>query len=114
MHILEVMRRLHHESEVAFLLSAYAETLQHLDGGSSLPKGVATLPLRGVDDVRYRFEALLDVELNGNAARSGNPVHAIVREAVEIFGMGLTRMQSLAAARQAVPAMPQPRAVLAF
>ena len=108
MQIMEVMRRVHSEGEVRFLLSAYVETLPFYDHSRSLPRHVTTLPLSGVDDVRARFESLLDIELNDGAAcaaegeREG--VHAIVREATEIFGVALTRLQSLQAGVAAVPA----------
>ncbi len=103
MQMLEVMRRLNSESEVMFLLSAYVETLQHCDFGQGLPGCVAVLPVRGVGDVRDRFEALLDVELSGAAAQAGRCVHAIAREATEVFGVALTRMQSLQAVVRAAP-----------
>ena len=95
MQILDVMRRVSTESEVKFLLSAYVETLPFYDFSHSLPRGVTQLPLAGVEDVRSRFEALLDVELSGGAAQAGERVHAIVREAAEVFGVALTRMQTL-------------------
>jgi hypothetical protein len=97
MQMLDVMRRLNSESGVKFLLSAYAETLQQCDYGRGLPRGVTTLPVADVEDVRTRFEALLDVELNGSAAQAGERAHAIVCEAAEVFGAALTRMQTLRA-----------------
>lgn len=106
MQILEVMRRMNSETEVTFLLSAYAETLQQYDIGHNLPHGVASLPVRGVDDVRNRFEALLEVELGGAPALADGRAHAIVREAAEIFGVALARMQTLHVKKQDV--LPRP------
>lgn len=104
MHLLEVLRRMNNETEVTFLLSAYAETLQHYDIGHKLPLGVAALPVRGVDDVRNRFEALLDVELAGAPALAEGRAHAIVREAAEVFGVALARMQTFKVKKQDVAA----------
>lgn len=95
MLILDVIRRVNTEHEVKFLLAAYLETLPFYDVTRSLPDGITELPLRGMEDVRNRFEALLDVELSGEALHAGAHVHAIVREAAEIFGAALTRLQTL-------------------
>lgn len=97
MQIMEVMRRVHSEGEVRFLLSAYVETLPFYDHSRSLPQHVTSLPLAGVDDVRARFESLLDIELNDGATPASDGVHAIVREATAIFGVALTRLQSMPA-----------------
>jgi hypothetical protein len=103
MQMLDVMRRVNSEHEVRFLLSAYVETLRFYDAGRSLPQGVTMLPLAGVDDVRERFEALLDIDLCGSAAHRSECVHAIVREAAEIFGAALGRLQILQKRVEAVP-----------
>jgi hypothetical protein len=95
MQILDVMRKVNTESEVKFLLAAYVETLPFYDFAHSLPRGVTALPLAGMEDVRDRFEALLDIELTGGAAQAGERVHAIVRESVEVFGVALTRLRTL-------------------
>jgi hypothetical protein len=95
MQLLDVMRKLNTETEISFLLSAYIETLPFYDFGGTLPIGVTTLPLAGVEDVRNRFEALLDIELCGGAVKAGERVHAIVREAAEIFGVALTRLHAI-------------------
>lgn len=103
MQMLDVMRRVNCEHEVRFLLSAYVETLQFYDSARSLPQGVTVLPLAGLEDVRERFEALLDLDLSGSAVHSGERVHAIVREAVEVFGAALARLQILQKAAKAAP-----------
>ena len=59
--------------------------------------GVTALPVAGVDDVRGRFEALLDLELSGCAAPGGVHAQAVVHEAAEVFGSALARMQALQA-----------------
>ena len=104
MQILDVMRKVGSEGEVNFLLTAYVETLPFYDFGHSLPRNVTQLPLAGVEDVRGRFEALLDVELSGCAAQAGERVHAIVHEAAEVFGVALTRLQTLQKTAPAVTA----------
>jgi hypothetical protein len=95
MQILDVMRKVNTENEVKFLLAAYVETLPFYDFAHSLPHGVTDLPLAGMEDVRDRFETLLDIELSGGAAQAGERVHAIVREAAEVFGVALTRLRTL-------------------
>lgn len=97
MQVLEVMRRLNSEGEVRFLLSAYTETLRQHDRGRGLPSGVTALPVADVEDVRGRFETLLDIELNGAAAQTGVGTQAAVREAAEVFGVALARLQTLRA-----------------
>ena len=104
MQMLDVMRRVNSGHEVRFLLSAYVETLPFYDFARSLPHGVTTLPLAGVEDVRDRFETLLDIELSGSAVQAGASVHAIVREAAEIFGVALARLQILQQRAEAAPA----------
>ena len=104
MQILDVMRKVGSEGEVNFLLTAYVETLPFYDFGHSLPRNVTQLPLAGVEDVRGRFEALLDIELSGCAVQAGERVHAIVREAAEVFGVALTRLQTLQKTAPAVSA----------
>lgn len=111
MQIMEVMRRVHSEGEVHFLLTAYVETLPFYDHARSLPQHVTALPLAGVDDVRARFESLIGIELNDGVAPTSERVHAIVREATEIFGIALTRLQSLPTGRAAARA---PAAALTF
>ncbi len=111
MQMLDVMRRVNSEHEVRFLLSAYIETLQFYDTARSLPQGVTALPLAGVDDVRERFEALLDIDLSGSAVQGGERVHAIVREAAELFGAALARLQIL---QKAAKSAPEHRVELSF
>jgi len=111
MLVLDVMRRANSEHEVKFLLAAYLETLPLYDVSHSLPGGVTELPVASVEDVRDRFEALLDIELSGGAERAGEHVHAIVREAAQIFGAALTRMQSL---HKTIPRATAPSAALMF
>lgn len=95
MQILDVIRKLNTENEISFLLSAYVETLPLYDFARSLPQGVTALLLTGMEDVRGRFEALLDIELSGSVRHAGERVHAIVREATEIFGVAFTRLRTL-------------------
>ncbi len=95
MHMMDVMRRLNSTSAVQLLLSVYAETLQRHDPGHGLPGGVTALPIAGAEDVRWRLETLLEIEFNGCAAKTGGRAHAIVCEAVEVFGAALARMQTL-------------------
>jgi hypothetical protein len=111
MQMLDIMRRLNSENAVRFLLSAYAESLQRHDHGRGLPGGVTTLPVAGVEDVRGRFEALLDAELGGGAALAGTHAQAIVHEAAEVFGIGLARMQAL---QTQTPAASAPARELVF
>ena len=96
MLIVDVMRRLNTEHEIAFLLTAYVETLQFYKSAKRLPPGVATLPINGPHDIEMRFTALLDAELSGLASLHCDSNGTIAREATEIFGAALTRMQALA------------------
>jgi hypothetical protein len=95
MLINEVMHRLNTEHEVNFLLTAYIETLQFYDAGKRLPPGVASLPLKGIDDIESRFTDLLGAELCGLARAHSDTQGAIAREATEIFGAAFTRLQAL-------------------
>ena len=95
MLISDVMRRLNTEREIEFLLTSYMETLQFYGATKRLPPGVATLPLRGADDIEARFNELLGAELCGLARSHCDTQGAIAREATEIFGAAHTRMQTL-------------------
>ncbi len=95
MLIIDVMRRLNTEQEIEFLLTAYMETLQFYGAAKRLPPGVATLPLRGGDDIEARFIELLGAELCGLARAHCDTQGAIAREATEIFGAAHTRLQTL-------------------
>ncbi len=106
MLITDVMRRLNTEHEVAFLLTAYIETLQFSDAAKRLPPGVAALPLNGADDIEARFSELLGAELCGLARSHCDAQGAIAREATEIFGAAFTRSQALRMSAQAPVARP--------
>ncbi len=95
MELLEAMRRSNSEHEIQFLLSAYVETLPFYGLAHILPNGLTALPVRGTDDVRDRFEALIEADLRGSAAVSSASTHAVVREATEVFGMALSRLSAL-------------------
>ena len=104
MQLLDVMHRLNSETEVSFLLTAYIETLRFYDSGGTLTAGVTALPLTGADDIHRRFETLIGIELDVGAARQDSGVHAMVREAVEVHGAALKRLQELAARPRPSPA----------
>ena len=108
MLITDVMRRLNTEHEVNFLLTAYVETLQFYAAEKRLPPGVATLPLRGTDDIEARFNELRGAQLCGAARSLCDTQSAIAREATEIFGAAHTRLQTLrsSAAAPVVPVVP--------
>lgn len=91
----DVMRRLNTEHEIRFLLTAYIETLQFYDAEKRLPRGVAALPLTGVDDIEARFTELLGAELCGLARSHCDTQGAIAHEATEIFGAAFGRLQTL-------------------
>ena len=112
MLMIDVMRRLHTEHEIRFLLTAYVETLQFCDAAKRLPPGVATLPLTGVADIEARFTELLGAELCGLARSHCDTQGAIAREATEIFGAAYTRLQSLRLTDPVPVARPLP--VLSF
>lgn len=95
MELLEAMRRSNSEHEVQFLLSAYVETLPFYGLAHILPTGLTALPVRGTDDVRDRFEALIEADLSEGAGVSSASTHAVVREATEVFGMALSRLCAL-------------------
>lgn len=95
MLIIDVMRGLKTEREIEFLLTAYIETLQFYGAGKRLPPGVATLPLKGAEDIETRFNELLGAELCGLARSHCDTQGAIAREATEIFGAAHARMQAL-------------------
>lgn len=111
MRLIDVMRRLNTEHEIRFLLTAYVETLQFYDTAKQLPPGVATLPLKGVDDIEVRFNVLLDADLCGHAQSLRyrcDKQGAIAKEATEIFGAAVTRLQTLRLSDPAPAARPMP------
>lgn len=61
--------------------------------------------------MRERFEAVLDIGLSGSAVHSGERVHAIAREAAEVFGAVHARLQIL---QKAAKALPEHRVELSF
>ena len=90
MLIVDVMRRLNTEHEVAFLLTAYIETLPFYDAAKHLPRGVTELPLKDADDIESRFNELL-VFAHSHCGTQ----NAMAREATEIFSVAFTRLQTL-------------------
>ena len=95
MMISEAICRLNSEDDILFLLTAYVETLQSYHAKKRLPPGVAALPLKNTADIGARFDELLGAQLCGLARARFDTQCAIAREATEIFGAAMTRLQAL-------------------
>jgi hypothetical protein len=95
MTINDVIREAKSEHEVYFLLTAYVEAVRYVDRMSSLPASVRELPLKGVEDVKARFEGLraeLGQPANG---RPDTRSLAVVKESADILGDALARLEFL-------------------
>ena len=94
MMIIDVILDANTEHEIFFLLTAYVESLRYCDKLGTLPQDLTRLPLSGVGDVQGKF-----VELRaeiGKPAAAGGRTHAILREAADVFGAAVDRLDRLA------------------
>jgi hypothetical protein len=95
MTINDVIREAKNEHEVYFLLTAYVEAVRYVDRMSLLPASVRDLPLKGVDDVKARFDGLKAELGQGSNGKPDTRSLAIVKESADILGDALARLQWL-------------------
>ena len=79
------------EHVVYFLLTAYVETLGHIDL-YGIPEDVKRLPISGKPDVSERLDIMRDV-LHGPP--STTTVKAVIEEAVDVFGAASEQLERL-------------------
>ena len=79
---------------VYFLLTAYIDTALSSGKLGSVPESITQLPVRGVADVKSRFEALM-LELDAASKRLDDQACITLKEALAICGVALNRLQSL-------------------
>jgi hypothetical protein len=102
MMISDVILEANNEHEIFFLLTAYVESLRYCDKLGT-PQGLTRLPLPGAGDVQSKFIGIRAV-LNDEVEDCGTRTYAILREAVDVFGAAVDRLDRLAEAG----AMPYP------
>lgn len=94
MMISDVILEANTEYEIYFLLTAYVESVRYCDKLSTLPENFTRLPLTGIGDVRTRLEGFgLALEKPSSSAHGRERV--TLREAADIFGAALDRLQWL-------------------
>jgi hypothetical protein len=81
---------------IYFLLTAYIDTARSSGKLASVPEHIIQLPLRGVADVRTRFESLL-IELDVASKQLNDEACVGIREALHIFGAALNGVRLLEA-----------------
>jgi hypothetical protein len=82
------------EDAIFVLLTAYIARVQAAADVGGMPGHITRLPVRGIIDVRMRFENLV-VDLDEASRQLNDGVCAGIREALHIFGMALSRLRSL-------------------
>jgi hypothetical protein len=94
MMITNIIREANTEPEVYFLLTAYIESIQFGDKLNCLSEHLTSLPLTGLDDVRQRSVKLV-TELDVASKRLDDKVCVVIKEALEVFGTALSRLELL-------------------
>jgi hypothetical protein len=94
MMISDVILEANTEHEVFFLLTAYVESLRYCDKLGTLPHNLTRLPLSGMGEVQNKFVGLR-AALIAEGKDYGPGTHAILREAADIFGAAVDRLDWL-------------------
>ena len=92
--ITNFIREANTEHEIYFMLTAYIEAMRFSDKLNLLSERLTVLPLTGMDDLRGR-SAKLVAELNEASLRLDDPACVMVKEALEVFGTALSRLELL-------------------
>jgi len=92
MTISHIIREANSEHEIYFLLTAYIDAVQFADKLNCLSEHLTRLPLTGLEDVRGRSAKLVG-ELDAASKRLDDKVCTVIKEALEIFGAALTRLE---------------------
>ena len=91
----DVIRNSKTEHEIYFLLTSYIEAVRFCDKlHCCIPEHITRLPLRGIVEVRERFEHLM-LELDRASKRLDDNSCMVIREGVHIFGAALNRLSVL-------------------
>lgn len=100
--IADDIRKADTEAMIYFLLTAYIDSARSSGKLASVPDHITRLPVRGVADVRTRFESLL-VELDVASKQLNDQACVGIREALHIFGAALNGIRLLEAAAHGKP-----------
>ncbi len=92
--ITDVIREAETEHVIYFLLTAYVRAVRFDDKVKSLPEQATRLPLRDVEDVSERFQMLVTA-LDAASRQANDKARTIIKEALHIFGTGLSRLKAL-------------------
>ncbi|MDB5809945.1 MAG: response regulator [Betaproteobacteria bacterium] len=90
----DVIRTAENEHEICFLLTSYAEAVRYDRSIDPLPEPITRLPVRGLPDVRERFDQLMP-ELDAASKRLDNKAVALIKQALHTYGTALGRLQAL-------------------
>ncbi len=90
----DVIRTAENEHEIYFLLTSYAQAIRYGPPVAPLPDAIARVPVRGLPDVRERFEQLVP-ELDAASKRLDDRAVALIKQALQTYGTALSRLQSL-------------------
>jgi two-component system, chemotaxis family, response regulator Rcp1 len=90
----DVIRTAENEHEICFLLTSYAEAVRYDRPVSPLPEPITRLPVRGLPDVRERFDQLMP-ELDAASKRLDDSAVALIKQALHTYGTALGRLQAL-------------------
>src|SRR5215203_2306833 len=102
----DVIRTAENEHEICFLLTSYAEAIRYDRPISPLPDPIVRLPIRGLPDVRERFDQLMP-ELDQASKRLDDRAVALIKQALHTYGTALGRLQVLEKERaEAAPSQP--------
>ena len=93
MTIATIIREAKTEQEIYFLLTAYIEAVQFADRLNCLSENLTRLPLSGLEELRQRSVKLV-AELDAASKRLDDSVCTVIKEALEVFGVALTRLES--------------------
>lgn len=94
MHIIEVIREVHQEGLIYFLLTAYIEAALREPDPSSVPAWVRRLPIDGKDDVQARFDAL-SREFETAHRETADGRREKIAEALAVFRCAAERLNGL-------------------
>jgi hypothetical protein len=90
MEILELIRNADSAADTLALLSAYVETLRHID---ALPEWCLRAPVEGAQDVYARMFALM-AAVNATSQRLDNGRCAACKQALRVFAAAAWRLRS--------------------
>ena len=90
--VIDAMRNAEDENEIYCLLTAYIDAARFCHKRHFMPERVMHLPLRGVADVRLRFDRLMG-ELDRASRELDDKGCVVLREALHVFGVGLDQLQ---------------------